>query len=426
MSKLAERPAEGREREVSPEAVAPRVLFLTKVYPYPPAVAGDAVYSRGVIGALAPFARLTVLCGSNGSGERAAAEASADWRIVEAPRKRQSGSILSAWPSIVWRGDTPAHRRELSGLLTQSWDAIVLDNIGSAHALSAVKAYKARHPSTTLVYVSHEIEFETRRAKYGKYKINPLVRLASFWDLAKVRTAEQRLLGETDIITVINQLDVPVFQAVAPEKRYVLVSPGYDGSIMEHRWIAATTPRRVALLGGRTSQQKQQILLDWLEASYAALVAAEIEIVVMGDVAPGLHDLVQRQYPLVKLLGFVDDADPLLADCRMGIVPDTMGGGFKLRQLTYVFRRVPMVGLEQAISGLPTPAGEGYLAAPDLKALAHLIVTSIDDIDTLNAIQERCFADCAGAFGWRARGELFAELLRPAAKQARHEILEVG
>ena len=426
MSRLAEMPAAGREREVSPEAVAPRVLFLTKVYPYPPAVAGDAVYSRGVIGALAPFACLTVLCGSNGSGERAAAEASADWRIVEAPRKRQSGSILSPWPSIVWRGDTPGHRRELYGLLTQPWDAIVLDNIGSAHALSAVKAYKARHPSTALVYVSHEIEFETRRAKYGKYKINPLVRLASFWDLAKVRAAEHRLLGETDIVTVINQLDVPVFQAVAPERRYVLVSPGYDGSVLERRRIETTTPRRVALLGGRTSQQKQQILLDWLEASYDALMAAEIEIVVIGDVAPGLHDVVQRQYPGVKLLGFVDDADPLLADCRMGIVPDTMGGGFKLRQLTYVFRRVPMVGLDQAISGLPTPAGEGYLAAPDLKALAHLIVTSIDDIDTLNAIQERCFADCAGAFGWRARGELFAGLLRPAAKQARHEILEVG
>ncbi|WP_066684888.1 glycosyltransferase [Caulobacter sp. CCH9-E1] len=404
----------------------PKVLFLTKVYPYPPAVAGDAVYSRGVIGALAPFARLTVLCGSNGSDERTSAEAPADWRIVEPPRKRQSGSILSSWPSIVWRGDTPSHRRELDGLLKQSWDAIILDNIGSAHALPAVKAYKVRHPATTLVYVSHEIEFETRRAKYGKYKINPLVRLASFWDLAKVKSAENRLLGETDIVTVINQLDVPVFQALAPDQRYVLVSPGYDGSVLEHRRIEAATPRRIALLGGRTSQQKQQILLDWLEASYDALVAAEIEVVVIGDVAPGLHDLVQQRYSRVKLLGFVDDADPLLADCRMGIVPDTMGGGFKLRQLTYVFRRVPMVGLDQAISGLPTPVGEGYLAAPDLKALAHLIVTSIDDIDTLNAVQERCFADCAGAFGWRTRGELFAGLLRPAAEQARHEILEVG
>lgn len=425
MNKSTERPAEGCEREVSSEATVPRVLFLTKVYPYPPAVAGDAVYSRGVIGALAPFARLTVLCGSNGSSKRAASEASADWRIVEPPRNRQSGSVLSPWPSIVWRGNTPSHRRGLGGLLKQSWDAIVLDNIGSAHALSAVTAYKARHPSTTLVYVSHEIEFETRRAKYGKYKISPLVRLASLWDLAKVKAAEHRLLGETDIVTVINELDLPVFRAVAPEKRYVLLSPGYDGSVLEHRRIEATTPRRVALLGGRTSQQKQQILLDWLEASYDALMAAEIEIVVIGDVAPGLQDLVQRLYPGVKLLGFVDDADPLLADCRMGIVPDTMGGGFKLRQLTYVFRRVPMVGLDQAISGLPTPAGEGYLAAPNLAALAHLIVTSIDDIDTLNAIQERCFADCAGAFGWRARGELIAGLLRPAAKQARHELLEV-
>lgn len=426
MSKQAYEPTEDSGKKVTPEARLPKVLFLTKIYPYPPAVAGDATYSRGVIGALAPFARLTVLCHSNGSDKRASEEASVNWRIVEPLRKRQSGSILSFWPSIVWRGNTPCYRSELAELLKQSWDAIVLDNIGSAHALPAVTKYKKRHPGTTIIYVSHEIEFETRRAKYGKYKFSRLVRLVSCWDLAKVKRAENRLLSETDIVTVINQLDVPVFQAVAPDQRYVLVAPGYDGSILEHRRIEATMPRRVALLGGRTSQQKQQILLDWLEASYAVLVAAEIEVVIIGDVSPELRDLVQQQYPRIKLLGFVDDADPILADCRMGIVPDTMGGGFKLRQLTYVFRRVPMAGLDQAISGLPTPVGEGYLAAPDLKALAHLIVASIDDIDTLNTLHERCFTDCAGAFGWRTRGELFAELLCRAAKQARHEILEVS
>ena len=51
MSKLAEKSTGGRGKEVTLEARMPKVLFLTKVYPYPPAVAGDAVYSRGVIGA---------------------------------------------------------------------------------------------------------------------------------------------------------------------------------------------------------------------------------------------------------------------------------------------------------------------------------------------------------------------------------------
>lgn len=405
---------------------APRVLFLTKVYPYPPAVAGDAVYSQGIIGALASLTRLTVLCGSNGSDARSETEAPADWRIVEPPRSRQSGSVASLWPSIVWRGNTPGHKRELDSLLLQPWDAIVLDNIGSAHALSAAKSYKARRPSTALLYVSHEVEFEARRAKYGKYKITPLVRLASILDLVKVKVAEHRLLRETDVVTVINEGDVPAFKVVAPQKRYVLLSPGYNGAVLPARRIDASTPRRVALLGGRTSQQKQQILLDWLEASYVPLSVAGIEIVVVGDVAPSLSSIVQQQYPKVSLLGFVEDADPLLADCRMGIVPDTVGGGFKLRLLTYVFRRVPIVGLDQAISGLPTRIDKGYLVAPDLKSLAQLIVASIDDFDTLNTLQEQCFADCEGAFGWAGRGQSLAELLRPAAEESRHENLEVG
>jgi glycosyltransferase involved in cell wall biosynthesis len=310
--------------------------------------------------------------------------------------------------------------------LTQAWDAIVLDNIGCAHSLSAAKAYKVQNPATVLVYVSHEVEFETRRAKYGKYRINPLVRLGATLDLAKVKATEGRLLRDVDIVTVINQNDVLAFKAVVPNKRFTLISPGYDGSILQSRKIDKTTPRRVALLGGRTSQQKQQILLDWLEASYFALTSANIEIIVIGDVAPNLHRSVQEKYPQVILTGFVEDADALLDECRMGIVPDTMGGGFKLRQLTYAFRRVPMVGLDRAISGLPTVPGHGYLTAPDLKRLADLIVTSIDDTDKLNSVQERCFAECVDAFGWRARGELFAGLLSPKVGRARHETLEEG
>ena len=182
MSTLVKKPNVGAGAVLSFERNAPRVLFLTKVYPYPPAVAGDAVYSRGIIGALAPLTRLTVLCGSNGSDVRAAAEAPAEWLIVEPPHSRQFGSVFSSWPSIVWRGDTPSHARELERLLKQPWDAIVLDNIGSAHALSAARAYKTRNAGTTLIYVSHEVEFEARRAKYGKYKINPLVRAASILD----------------------------------------------------------------------------------------------------------------------------------------------------------------------------------------------------------------------------------------------------
>jgi len=385
------------------------VLILEKITPFPPANAGDAVYSRGVIQSLAPHANLTVLCADGGATPPA--DDGIVWCVAGQPRGGQAGSVVSRWPLLAWKGATPEYHAQLDRLLQKNWHAIVLDNLGTVHALPKLLDYRKRHPGTRLVYVSHEYEYAIRRGKYGAYNMGLGKKLAAQLDLRKVRQSEERLLRETALVTVINPGDLAPFRRIAPDQRYVDLTPGYDGPVTAARTIGPDVPRRVLLLGGRKSQQKRQILLDWMRVAYGPLTAAGVEIVIAGDMDEDLRSNLINTWPKAVVLGFVDDLAGLIASARIGLIADTVGGGFKLRLLSHVFQRLPIVGLDDAVDGLPTGSGRGYLVARDLDSLTRLVLAVIDDTDRLDALQNAAFDDCCAKFSWGTRGEHLSRAL---------------
>jgi len=383
----------------------PHVLYLTKVYPYPPATAGDAVYSKGIVEALAYVCNITVICADSSAATRESPRI--DWHIIGPEKSGQVGSILSRWPLIAWKNATRNFESELARLLEKRWDAIVLDNLGLVHALPRVKEYREKNPATRLVYISHEHEFPTRRAKYDSYRLNLPKRLVASRDLDKVRNSEEDLIRCCDIVTVINTSDLKPFREIAPENKYLSLMPGYNGPVVKKREINKDVLRRVLLLGGRQSEQKRQILLDWMAVAYGPLKTAGIEMVVVGDMDDSLRQILSKDYPDTQVLGFVDDLGVLISSARMGLIVDTVGGGFKMRLLSHVFQRLPIVGLGDAIDGLPTSEGQGYLGASDLHALVGLVCEVIEDVGRLNALHETAFDHCAKSYSWSTRAAAF-------------------
>lgn len=397
------------ETTISEIKSKPNVLYLTKTYPYPPATSGDAVYSKGIIEALSNIFQITVLCSDSGAKQRKISKI--DWHITHPQRDGRIGSIFSRWPLIAWKSCTSDYSSELDRLLIKAWDVIILDNLGLVHALPKAKAYREKHPGTRLVYISHEYEYQTRKSKYISYKMNLPKRILADLDLEKVRKSEISLIKNCDIVTVIDTSDIEPFRKIAPEKKYLPFPPGYEGPLIKKRQITSKTPRKLLLLGGRRSEQKRQILLDWMDAAYDLLTNSNIEMVIVGDMEDSLYDHLKRNYPSVQVLGFVKDLEALIATARMGVIADTVGGGFKLRLLTHVFERLPIIGLSDAINGLPTLNGEGFLGTDSLDSLVELVCKVIDDTKRLNDLHNKAYIDCELAYSWQARIDAFSKAI---------------
>jgi hypothetical protein len=89
----------------------------------------------------------------------------------------------------------------------------------------------------------------------------------------------------------------------------------------------------------------------------------------------------------------------------MAVVPERLGGGFKLKTLDYVFNRLPIAALNRTFEGMPLVNRENVLSYADLQELVRGIVATIDDLPALNRLQERAYASCTGKFDWSARGK---------------------
>jgi hypothetical protein len=112
----------------------------------------------------------------------------------------------------------------------------------------------------------------------------------------------------------------------------------------------------------------------------------------------------------------VDDAAPYLARSRVGIVAEALGGGFKLKALDYMFNRLPIAALEGSMAGLPLQAGRDFLSFSTLDALVEGVVSVVDDLPRLNALQETAYQAGEERFAWPDRGRDLREALDALTK----------
>jgi len=260
--------------------------------------------------------------------------------------------------------------------LQENWEVIVLDGYGTGWALDLCTSYRARRPkgSVRLVHVSHNHEENLWRSMVRDSRTSPLRKLALWQNYRKVRWLERRVVGSADLLTTITDEDGVSLGAA----RRLTLTPGYDGPVVPERHLSANTPRRVILMGSFRWVVKQENLRRFIELADPIFLQHGIELDVVGDVPDPLLATLQRQVRATRFHGFVADPSRLLANARMAVVPEAIGGGFKLKFLDYFFARVPVATLAHAIAGLPAELRQQTFSAATLGQLVESMVSNID------------------------------------------------
>lgn len=390
-----------------PDSTAPAILWLTRFFPYP-AHAGDKIYTAKLLEALATLeCAVTVLCaGADAAGAVPDGPASqVEWIRVPPAGGRLWRYPVSRLPRQALALATPGYHAKLHGLLRrQRWNAIVLDFVAMGWALPVIAAWKAEtgaHP--LLVYVSHNHEASLRRAAARESSAPFPKGLALHVDASRVAALERRLVAAAGLVTVNTAADLRRYRDDAPNQRYEVLVPGYDGPIARERTLTPETPRRVVVVGSFDWNVKQQNLTEFLEAA-GRLGAQGIGIDIVGSGPSDFLAALRRRFPSVDIHGAVEQVEPYLHGARISVVPERIGGGFKHKVLNAVFLRTPVFALSGSIAGIPLEDGRSVRICPDFGTLVDAIGRTIDDLRTLNAMQHNAFTVCDGRFNWLDRG----------------------
>jgi len=413
-------PSLPRESAAAPVSAGNRTrcLWIARRIPYP-LDEGAKVYSAKLVQSLAESGLFVRFIGFGDAGAVPISAATVEWLGVPGNKLGKAFALCSALPIAAAIDATRAYASLLDAQLREHWDVVVLDGYGTGWALDRCLAYRNEAPRhrPVLVHVSHNHEEILWRAMAREARGSALKRLALRRNANKVSRLERRIVRNVDLLTTITDEDRLTLGAGLDQDRSLSLTPGFSGWIASERRITTTTPRRVIIMGSFQWVVKQENLARFVEIADPIFKEHGIELDVVGDAPQPLISTLQTRCRATCFHGFVTDAAPFLARARIAVVPESIGGGFKLKFLDYIFGRVPVATVSQAAAGLPEELQRSMLSNDSLAGLVREIVSHIDRLDELNRMQERAFAHGKALFKWSVRGERFRQAIADVQRQ---------
>jgi peptidoglycan/LPS O-acetylase OafA/YrhL len=399
-----------------------RCLWIARYIPYP-LDAGAKVYSAKLAGSLAEAGAAVRFLGFGDARAVPQHAAGIEWREVPGPRRRHAVAAFSSLPMAAAVDATRSYRRLLELQLRDRWDAIVFDGYGAGWALNRCLAYAGGGGSrpTVQVHVSHNHEANLWQLMAGECRGSPLKRLVLQGNAHKASTLERRLVRAVDLLTTVSEEDRCSLGRGLDDSRALVITPGYDGWSAPARRIDARTPRRVILMGSFHWVVKRENLVRFIALADPVFREHKIELDVVGAVPAELQAQMRARCRATTFHGFVSEVEPLFARARFGVVPECIGGGFKLKFLDYIFGRLPVATLSQAAAGLPSELRRALLTDDSLEGLVRQMVSRMDRPDELNRMQERAFELAQQRYRWSARGEQLRQGIVEVQRQLAHE-----
>ena len=390
-----------------------RCLWITRQDPRP-ADSGELIYTLGLLESLAarPGMEITVLAHH---GKKACdGGPPVAWELHGTIPTDRLRSLASTLPADAFRLGNPVQRKALARLLGQDWDWVIIDQAACAWALDQLGKYRR------VAYLAHNHEASVRHQVAADGGGSFALRMALQWDASKYARMENDLCQRADLVSAITPRDADAFRKDAPGKPICILPPGYTGDIPAGppRGITAETLRTVVLAGAFEWIAKRRNLETFLKAAAGPFQQARIGFQVVGKADPEWFAALSRQHPWATFTANVPSVTPFLDAARIGLIPEALGGGFKLKALDYIFRGLPLAAVEAALSGVPVDPATEAIAAPDPASLAQAVAEKIDDLAFLNHAASRALDACRDAFRWEDRGELLGRALEnPAAFQ---------
>ncbi len=396
----------------------PRGLWLCRQLPFPQD-SGDRVYSANLARSLAEAgAELTMVGLEPDHGAEPPPDWPIDWHPVKGPKSPPVRALLSPMPHVAATFATRSYRREVRALRRVPWDFVVIDHYGMGWSLRYFAPRPRGRARPVLVHVSHDHETTVYAALYREFTGSMLKRIALWQNYAKTRVAEGRIARQVDLLTAITDEEARHFSKDALCAQTIVLRPGYAGADAPRAAITRETPRQVLLIGSFQWMPKQENLRLFIQAAEPLFRARGIELHVVGRMPRKLAAEIGRASAVTHIHGFVADVRPHFARARMAVVPELIGGGFKLKLLDYIFGHLPVAALRCAAAGLPPAIGKAVLCRDDLHELASGICEVIDDTARLNAMQEEAYRHAKACFRWSDRGRTLLWAIRSRAESA--------
>ena len=395
----------------------PRALFISADVPWPP----DGGGRIATLNNLRAFSRLyetDLVALADPLGPLDTAELEHLCRrvvVIPHPFTFRRHRIRQAWEAFrsLWSTQPYRLRKFRSARLASVLAALRAENDYAVVHFDQFGVVQYPMPDVPTSYSCHNVESDIYRLG-ATVSGNPLIRLWSWQEGAKLRRSERKLLGQFDVVFTLAGEDALLLEKAGLRSLHVVPMPSPP---LRH---VQEPPREPVLLSlGTMSWFGVDEGLLWFHSEVYPLVREKVPGVRWNLAGPNAGPAIRRLNGTdgITVLGYVDDLRPTLESARAAVIPLRIAGGIRMKLLDLMAAGVPSVATVLGARGLGFDDGAGCFRRNDPREFADALVALLTD----DELWMRTVRLGQGFLADRhTEGRLDAELTQALAMAAEH------
>jgi len=327
-----------------------KVLFITSSNPYTKNN-GDYIYSASILDNLVKLSCKIDIVYFNSNPNEPYIDADRMQFNKSIPvkfkRKNKIKLIFSGKPGSIANRNSILFLKEISNLLQkQKYDSVFVNHFRMLFTLPTIQKYKNR---SKIIFISHNVESLLNK-NLLKFQRNWLYKIAYWQDYLKTKIYEKRSVKCFSIVTVISEYDAEYFKKIFQVKDVRILRPIIQLKAQDFLNQNEKKINNVIIGGSFTWKPKKENLLLFLNAkNFYKLFQLGISVTVVGMAEKNFIDYVNNKFNGVNMIGPVSSMWPFYQKSKIAIIPERLGGGFKLKILEAAQTKTAIIAIEGAI-----------------------------------------------------------------------------
>lgn len=301
--------------------------------------------------------------------------------VVPFKAKSLARMVLSKYPASIANRHSMRFVDEVKNVLAhEQVDVIVVNHFKLAYIIEYLNDFTQKK-----VVITHDIEQDLSASVYQGMS-NLFKKMVYYWDYLKVKHYEDKYIKQYDLITAICDADKNYFSK-ATNKKTILLTPIVNVKVEKQDIVKSDiTHKKVIVCGNWKWGPKLENLKMLLDAkNFNALSEAGIELTIVGHADEEVIREVTSKYNNVKMTGSVDSVLPYYKDADVALVPELLGGGFKLKIAEAVSQNIPFIAIKEGLTDEDMRNGENCICVSNFE---EMVVATIALLANKNVLAD--------------------------------------
>ena len=360
-----------------------KILFLTYVNPYT-LLAGDRIYTVNILRSLIELGHSVDLLYYNSEPVQPLIPEEEQkffdrHLALDFRRKSNFRLVFSNLPGMVTSRRTEAYLEQIrSWTRDKQYDVAFINHLRMGFCLEALPS------SIKVIYASHNAEYLLSLNNYQNEK-NRVKKLVYAWDAVRTRFFEKKLISKIDAYTAICEYDLQYLKGIEVHPS-ALLRPVLKGAErgLNSKEAFLKKIKKLIVVGSYTWGPKAQNIKALVSAfDKNNMVTEGFELHIVGRIEEDLAVQLKGICPDIHISGQVEDLEKHYSNCSVALIPEVMGGGFKLKVAEAAMFKKAIFSVKGAITKSNLKPKRHFNESRDLDELMVSLIKRVKNPDAL-------------------------------------------